>query len=60
MPHKASVYFSAYSGGRSTCNLELVNDIDLKGGSNRELQDLINRHISRATAYGMGVLSNLP
>ena len=42
-------------GGRPICNLRFADDIDLMGGSNGELQDLTNRLIDRATAYGMGV-----
>ena len=35
--------------------LRFADDIDLMGGSNGELQDLINRLVDRATAYGMEV-----
>ena len=40
-------------GGRPICNLRFVDDIDLMDGSNGELQDLTNRLVDRATAYGM-------
>ena len=40
------------NGGRSICNLRLADDIDLMGGSYGELQDLTNRLVDRATAYG--------
>ena len=33
----------------------ISQDIDLTGGSNGELQDLANRLVDRATAYGMKV-----
>ena len=39
-------------GGRPICNLQLA-DIDLTGDSNGELQDLTNRLVDRAKAYGM-------
>ena len=35
--------------------LRFADDIDLIGGSNGELQDLTNRLVDRATAYGMEV-----
>ena len=35
------------------CKLRFADDIDLMGGSNGELQDLTNRPVDRATAYGM-------
>ena len=37
-------------GGRSIRNLRFADDIDFKGGSNYQLQDLTNRLIDRATA----------
>jgi hypothetical protein len=42
-------------GGRSLCNLRFADDIDLMGGSNEELQDLTNKLVDRANAYGMEV-----
>ena len=42
-------------GGRSICNLRFADGIDPLGGSNGELQDLTNRLIDRASAYGMEV-----
>ena len=39
--------------GRPICNLRFADNIDLTGGSNGELQDLIIRPVDRATAYGM-------
>ena len=42
-------------GGRPMCNLRFADDIDLMGGSNGELQDLINRLVDGATVYGMEV-----
>ena len=42
-------------GGRPVCNLRFADDIDLMGGSNTELQDLTNRLVTRASAYGMEV-----
>ena len=35
--------------------MHFADDIDLMGGNNGELQDLANRLVDRATAYGMGV-----
>ena len=43
------------SGGRSICNLPFADDIDLMSGSYGALQDLTNRLIDRATAYGKEV-----
>ena len=40
-------------GGRHICNPRFADDIDLKGGSNAELQDLINTLVDRAMAYGV-------
>ena len=40
-------------GGRPTYNLRFADDIDLMGGSSGELQDLTNRLVDRAKAYGM-------
>ena len=42
-------------GGRPMCNLRFADDIDLMSGSICELQDLTNRLVDRATAYGMEV-----
>ena len=44
-------------GGRPICNLRFADDIDLLGGSNEELQDLTDRLVDRARAYGMEVSS---
>ena len=41
--------------GKSICNLRFTDDNDLMGGSNGKLQDLTNRLVDRATAYGMEV-----
>ena len=43
---------SIYIGGRPICNLQFADNIDLNGSSNGELQDLNNRLVDRATAYG--------
>ena len=48
-------YTSISIGGRPICNPRFTDDIDLMGGSNGELQDLTNRLVDRATAYGMEV-----
>ena len=42
-------------GERPICDLRFAADIDLMGGKNVELQDLTNRLVDRATAYGMEV-----
>ena len=42
-------------GGRPICNLRFADDIESTGGSNGELQDLTNRPVDRAKAYGMGI-----
>ena len=42
-------------GGRPICNLRFSDNINLMGGSHGELQDLTNRLVDRATAYGMEV-----
>ena len=42
-------------GGRPLCNLRFADDIDLMGGSNAELQDLTDKLVDRAGAYGMEV-----
>ena len=39
-------------GGRPIYDLRFADDIDLMSGSYGELQDLANRHVDRATAYG--------
>ena len=50
--------FSTISiGGRSTNNLRFADDIDLMGGSEAELQELTNRLVNTAGAYGMEVSS---
>ena len=46
---------SISNGGRPICNLLSVDDIDLVGGSNGELQDPTNRLMDRANEYGMEV-----
>ena len=42
-------------GGRPICNLRFANDIDLMEGSAGELQDLTNRLVTSASAFGMEV-----
>ena len=42
-------------GGRPICNLRFANEIDFMDSSNGELQDLTNRFVDRAMAYGMEV-----
>ena len=42
-------------GRRPICNLRFEYDIDLMGGSSGELQDLTNRLVDAAKAYGMEV-----
>ena len=42
-------------GGRSMCSLRFADDISLMDSSNGELQDLTNRLVYRAMAYGMEV-----
>ena len=49
--HHTSISIS----GRPLRNLRFADDIDHMGGSNGELQDLTNRLVDRATAYGMEV-----
>ena len=44
-------------GGRPIRNLRFADDIDLMGGSNKELQDLTNKLVERAGAFGMEVSS---
>ena len=46
---------SIFFGGRPICNLRFADDIDLMSGSHCELQDLTNRLVNRARAYGMEV-----
>ena len=41
--------------GRPICNLRFADDINLMGGRKGEIQDLTNRLVDRATAYGMEV-----
>ena len=48
-------YTSISIGSRPICNLKFADDIDLIGGSYGEVQDLTNRLVDRATAYGMEV-----
>ena len=43
---------SIYTGERPICNLRFADDVNLMGGSNGELKDLINRLVDRAMAYG--------
>ena len=38
-------------GGKPVCNLRFVDDIDLMGGSNGELQDFTNRFVDRASVW---------
>ena len=40
-------------GGRTISNLRFADDIDLLAGSNAELQELTNRLVGSAEAYGM-------
>ena len=42
-------------GGRPICNLRFADDIVLMGSSTGEPQELTNRLVDRATAYGMEV-----
>ena len=42
-------------GGRPICDQRFADDIDLIGSSNGERQDLTNRPVDRAAAYGMEV-----
>ena len=42
-------------GGRSICNLRFADNIDLMDDSHRELQDLANKIVERATACGTEV-----
>ena len=42
-------------GGRPTRNLRFADDIDLVVGNNGKPQNLIDRLVDRATAYGMEV-----
>ena len=42
-------------GGRPVCNLRFADDIDLLGGSNRELQELTSKLEESASAYGMEI-----
>ena len=44
-------------GGRPICNLCFVDDIDLMGDSDNELQDLTTRLEEKARTYGMKVSS---
>ena len=48
-------YTSISIDGGSICNLQFADDIDLMGGNNGELQDLSNRFVDRATAYGVTI-----
>ena len=41
--------------GRPICNLCFADDIDLMAGSNSELQELTNKLIATASAYGMEI-----
>ena len=49
--HHTSISFS----GRSLCNLQFADNIDLMGGSSGELQDLTNRPEDRAMVYMLEV-----
>ena len=40
--------------GRPLCNLRFTEDIDLMEGSAGDLQDLTNKLVSSASAFGMG------
>ena len=42
-------------GGRPICNLHFADDIDLMAGSNSDLQELTNKLIATAGAYGMEI-----
>ena len=42
-------------GGRPICNPRFADGVDLMSGTNGELQDLANRLVDRATAYGKEV-----
>ena len=42
-------------GGRPICNLRFADDIDLMGGSNKELQNLTERLATSAGNYGMEI-----
>ena len=42
-------------GGRPLCYVRFADDITSRGSNNGELQDLTNRLVERATAYGMEV-----
>ena len=43
------------NGRKPICDLQFASDIDLKAGSNSELQDLTNSLIDKAAAYGKEV-----
>ena len=47
--------YSNSIGGRPVCNLRFADDIDLMGGSSKELQDLTNSLVAKAGDYGMEV-----
>ena len=49
--HHTSISF----GGRPICNQRFADDIDIMGGSNGDLQDLLSRFVDGTTAYGMEV-----
>ena len=53
--HKTSISI----GSRPICNLQFADDIDVMGGSNGELQDLTNRLVDRATAFGIEVSTEM-
>ena len=42
-------------GGRPICNLHFADNIDPMVGSNSELQELTNKLIATASAYGMEI-----
>ena len=50
---------SISSGGRPIRNLRIADGVELMGGSNGELQDLTNRLVNRATAYGLEVSTTI-
>ena len=50
---------SISNGSRRIRNLRFAVDIDLMGSSNCELQDLTNRLVDGATAYGMEVSTEM-
>ena len=47
-----------FIGGQPRCNLRFADDIDLPGGSEEELQQLIEMRKKTATGYGMEISSD--